>query len=117
MSALETLERRSYIDILEFELSTALTPTLFRLEYASPESLPSPQTGLLKQVDSKSDMWSLGMILHKLLFFKLPYHYAASGDENGESVAELGEGEKMDRLEQEVLNYPGSVVLSLSQHH
>ena len=44
-----------------------------RLEYTSPESLPSPHMGLLQQIDSKSDMWSLGMILHKLLFFKLPY--------------------------------------------
>ncbi|KAK0217432.1 kinase-like domain-containing protein [Armillaria nabsnona] len=76
------------------------------LEYTSPESLPS-QTGLLRQVDSKSDMWSLGMILHKLLFFKLPYHYAATGDASGETLNSLAEGDKMDRLEQEVLNYPG----------
>lgn len=39
------------------------------LEYTSLESLPSPHTGLLHQIDSKADMWSLGMILHKLLFF------------------------------------------------
>lgn len=43
------------------------------LEYSAPESLPSPITGILKETDSKADMWSLGMILHKLLFFKLPY--------------------------------------------
>ena len=49
--------------------------TKLRLEYTSPESLPSPLTGLLQQIDSKSDMWSLGMILHKLLFFKLPYRW------------------------------------------
>ncbi|KAK0183982.1 kinase-like domain-containing protein [Armillaria mellea] len=79
------------------------------LEYTSPESLPSPQTGLLRQVDSKSDMWSLGMILHKLLFFKLPYHYAAAGDASEETLNSLAEGDKMDRLEQEVLNYPGQV--------
>src|ERR1700730_15187964 len=42
------------------------------LEYASPESLPSPATGFLSSVDSKSDMWSLGMISHKMLFFRLP---------------------------------------------
>ncbi|KAK0444538.1 kinase-like domain-containing protein [Desarmillaria tabescens] len=77
------------------------------LEYTSPESLPSPQTGLLRQVDSKSDMWSLGMILHKILFFKLPYHYAAAGDASEETLNSLAEGDKMDRLEQEVLNYPG----------
>jgi serine/threonine protein kinase len=50
------------------------------LEYASPESLPSPQTGILAQMDSKSDIWSLGMILHKLLFFHLPYTYASGVD-------------------------------------
>ncbi len=54
-------------------------------------------------------MWSLGMILHKLLFFKLPYHYAATGDASGEALNSLAEGDKMDRLEQEVLNYPGQV--------
>ncbi|KAL0958459.1 hypothetical protein HGRIS_000601 [Hohenbuehelia grisea] len=77
------------------------------LEYTSPESLPSPQTGLLQQIDSKTDMWSLGMILHKLLFFRLPYRYAAVGDANGDSMSEIPENEKMDRLEKEVLSYPG----------
>ncbi|TFK28473.1 other/IKS protein kinase [Coprinopsis marcescibilis] len=79
------------------------------LEYTSPESLPSPETGLLHQIDSKSDMWSLGMILHKMLFFKLPYRYAAEGDANGESssLGSHAEGEKLARLEQEVLQYPG----------
>ncbi|KAF8189776.1 kinase-like domain-containing protein [Mycena galopus ATCC 62051] len=74
------------------------------LEYTSPESLPSPRTGLLSPVDSKADMWSLGMILHKLLFFKLPYKYASDGDAVGSKV---GEGDKMDRLENEVLTYSG----------
>ncbi|KAJ7788408.1 kinase-like protein [Mycena olivaceomarginata] len=74
------------------------------LEYTSPESLPSPRTGLLNPVDSKADMWSLGMILHKLLFFKLPYKYASDGDAVGSKV---GDGDKMDRLENEVVTYPG----------
>ena len=78
-----------------------------RLEYTSPESLPSPVTGLLQQVDSKADMWSLGMILHKLLFFKLPYRYASEGDANGEPISADREGDKLDRLEKEVLRYPG----------
>ncbi|KAF9525399.1 kinase-like domain-containing protein [Crepidotus variabilis] len=77
------------------------------LEYTAPESLPSPQTGLLLQIDSKADMWSLGMILHKMLFFRLPYRYAAAGDANGEPVSRNEEGEKMDQLENEVLTYPG----------
>ncbi|KAF9564514.1 kinase-like protein [Agrocybe pediades] len=77
------------------------------LEYTAPESLPSPHTGKLQQIDSKADMWSLGMILHKLLFFKLPYRYAAAGDANGEPISRDEEGEKMERLEKEVLEYPG----------
>ncbi|ESK86246.1 kinase-like protein [Moniliophthora roreri MCA 2997] len=75
------------------------------LEYTAPESLPSPQTGLLQQIDSKADMWSLGMILHKMLFFKLPYRYASSGNESGEACGD--EKDKMDALEREVLSYPG----------
>ncbi|KAG8996939.1 putative serine/threonine-protein kinase iks1 [Tulasnella sp. JGI-2019a] len=55
------------------------------LEYTSPESLDANRS-----VDSKADMWSLGMILHKLLFFKLPYTH--------DDIAEL---------ESEVLAYHG----------
>ncbi|KAH8115900.1 kinase-like protein [Phellopilus nigrolimitatus] len=71
------------------------------LEYTAPESLPSPRTGLLSQVDSKADMWSLGMILHMLLFFHLPYHYCSDGDRRG------NDGGDMERLEKEVLGYAG----------
>lgn len=43
-------------------------------------------------------MWSLGMILHKPLFFRLPYRYVAEGDANGDaSGQDLREGEKMER--------------------
>ncbi|KAF9482726.1 kinase-like protein [Pholiota conissans] len=77
------------------------------LEYTAPETLPSPHTGLLQQIDSKADMWSLGMILHKLLFFKLPYRYAAAGDATGEPISREDESVKMDKLEKEVLDYPG----------
>jgi len=77
---------------------------IYRLEYTSPESLPSPQTGFLQQVDSKADMWSLGMILHKLLFFRLPYRYASG---SSESTSALPEDEKLDRLEREVIEYEG----------
>jgi len=77
------------------------------LEYTSPESLPPPQTGLLQQVNSKADMWSLGMILHKLLFFKLPYQYASGGDASGEASSPIADCEKMDQLEREILSYPG----------
>ncbi|KAG8897498.1 putative serine/threonine-protein kinase iks1 [Tulasnella sp. 403] len=55
------------------------------LEYTAPEALNA-----LRSVDSKTDMWSLGMILYKLLFFRLPYTH--------DDFAEL---------EKEVLHYPG----------
>ncbi|THH07039.1 hypothetical protein EW145_g3655 [Phellinidium pouzarii] len=71
------------------------------LEYTAPESLPSPKTGLLLQVDSKADMWSLGMILHMLLFFRLPYHYSSDGDGRD------NDGGDMNELEKEVQDYPG----------
>jgi len=74
------------------------------LEYTSPESLPSPATGLLTQLDSKSDMWSLGMILHKLLFFRLPYQYAS---DNLDSDSNRDGKATADALEREVLSYPG----------
>ncbi|KAI0341488.1 kinase-like protein [Trametopsis cervina] len=76
------------------------------LEYCSPESLPSPTTGLLSQVDSKSDMWSLGMILHKMLFFRLPYlHASDSPDKSTDSKRDESETARL--LEHEVLSYPG----------
>ncbi|KAG6878063.1 hypothetical protein C0993_000163 [Termitomyces sp. T159_Od127] len=93
------------------QFSEMLTLHLHSLEYTSPESLPSPLTGFLKQIDSKADMWSLGMILHKLLFFSLPYRYAAVGDANGESLSTDRESDKLERLEKEVLSYPGYVYL------
>ncbi|KAJ3714285.1 kinase-like domain-containing protein [Lentinula raphanica] len=84
------------------------------LEYTAPESLPSPDTGRLQGIDSKADMWSLGMVLHRMLFFKLPWKYASDGvgqDSDTPVGTELRNGnastEKMDRLEEEVLAYPG----------
>ncbi|KAG6334995.1 hypothetical protein ID866_4096 [Astraeus odoratus] len=75
------------------------------LEYASPESLPSPQTGRLMEVDSKSDMWSLGMILHKMIFFRLPYRYASEGEGSA-----IDEADKLDKLQLEILDYAGRVI-------
>ncbi|KAF5377324.1 hypothetical protein D9757_008003 [Collybiopsis confluens] len=95
------------------------------LEYSSPECLPAPPTGHLRQIDSKADMWSLGMVLHRMLFFRLPWRYAMDA-EGIDSDTPLGTGvtfgngkpkirrppprdeaEKMGRLEEEVLSYPG----------
>ncbi|EJD05480.1 kinase-like protein [Fomitiporia mediterranea MF3/22] len=73
------------------------------LEFTAPEALRSPQTGLLSQIDSKADMWSLGMILHTLLFFRLPYLYSRGGDSKGNGN---GNGD-IEKLEKEVLEYEG----------
>lgn len=44
------------------------------MEYMSPETiLVNPITGRLDELSSKADIWSLGMILHLLLFFTLPF--------------------------------------------
>jgi serine/threonine protein kinase len=74
------------------------------LEYTAPESLRSPNTGFLRQVDSRADMWSLGMMLHKMLFFRLPYVNATDSAET--------EG-RLERLESEVAVYPGLVIRTL----
>ncbi|KIP06309.1 hypothetical protein PHLGIDRAFT_107158 [Phlebiopsis gigantea 11061_1 CR5-6] len=74
------------------------------LEYASPESLPNP-SGILSQIDSKADMWSLGMILHKLLFFQLPYKHASDSTEKVDSKVD-GKA-TMELLQKEVHDYPG----------
>ncbi|KAG8792355.1 putative serine/threonine-protein kinase iks1 [Serendipita sp. 399] len=63
------------------------------VEYSAPEALLRDQSGSLLQLDSKSDMWSLGMILHKLIFLRLPYPDLDASDVNG--------------IEREVLAYPG----------
>ena len=46
-------------------------------------------------------MWSLGMILHRLLFFKLPYRYSSDGDMRS------GDAGDMEKLEKEVQCYGG----------
>ncbi|KAK7683631.1 hypothetical protein QCA50_013469 [Cerrena zonata] len=74
------------------------------LEYTSPESLPCPSTGVCKEVDSKADIWSLGMILHKLLFLRLPYTFAS---DNVEHDSKRDGKEIADRLEQEVRAFTG----------
>jgi hypothetical protein len=54
------------------------------------------------------------MILHKLIFFRLPYRWAAYGDRPGLYGADARspdeddeKGADMDRLEREVSSYPG----------
>ncbi|OCF41815.1 IKS protein kinase [Kwoniella heveanensis CBS 569] len=43
------------------------------MEYMAPETLVQDVTGRWRPSDSHADMWSLGMILHKMLFLHLPY--------------------------------------------
>ncbi|KDN38568.1 kinase-like protein [Tilletiaria anomala UBC 951] len=44
------------------------------MEFMAPETIRvDPRTGQLQELSRKADMWSLGMILHLLLYFKLPY--------------------------------------------
>ncbi|CAE6493195.1 unnamed protein product [Rhizoctonia solani] len=61
------------------------------LEYSAPESLRHNQDGSLRQITSKSDIWSLGMILHKLIYFRLPW-------KNDEDMTEL---------EKEIIGFQG----------
>ncbi|KAF8526599.1 kinase-like protein [Hysterangium stoloniferum] len=68
--------------------SRARTGVTGTLEYTAPESL-----SITTQPSSKVDMWALGMILHILLFFRLPYDHVENSD--------------ISKLEQEVLNYKG----------
>ncbi|KAI9510196.1 kinase-like protein [Russula earlei] len=84
------------------------------LEYSSPESLPVPPNRTFTPTDSKSDMWSLGMILHMLIFFRLPYRWASGSDRPGIDGSDTvpfhedgGKDDDMDRLEREVSSYAG----------
>ncbi|CEL55054.1 putative serine/threonine-protein kinase iksA OS=Dictyostelium discoideum GN=iksA PE=3 SV=1 [Rhizoctonia solani AG-1 IB] len=61
------------------------------LEYSAPEALRHNQDGSLRQITSKSDIWSLGMILHKLIYFRLPWKH----------------DEDMSELENEIIGFQG----------
>jgi len=45
------------------------------MEYMAPETVLPDAEGHFRQTDSTADMWSLGLILHKMLFFRLPYDH------------------------------------------
>ena len=62
------------------------------MEFMAPEVLRiDPRTGALEELSRKADMWSLGMILHLLLYFRLPYTQV----------------EDIDVLSQEMRDYQG----------
>jgi serine/threonine protein kinase len=75
------------------------------LEFAAPETLRRAPGGALRPADSHVDMWSLGMVIHMLLFFALPYD-AASQYARDRGAALTGP-ERLERLEHELLAYPG----------
>ncbi|KAJ9475093.1 putative serine/threonine-protein kinase IKS1 [Pseudozyma hubeiensis] len=59
------------------------------MEYMSPEAvLVNPLTGKLDELSSKSDVWSVGMILHLLVFFRLPWE--GDVDDLGRLRGEIG---------------------------
>lgn len=47
-------------------------------------------------------MWSLGMILHKMIFFQLPYRYASEVEGSA-----TDDSDKLNKLEKEILGYSG----------
>lgn len=50
------------------------------MEYMAPETLVQDAKGRFRPSDSHADMWSLGMILYKMMFLKLPYEECDSYD-------------------------------------
>ncbi|KAJ9091033.1 hypothetical protein QFC20_007750, partial [Naganishia adeliensis] len=57
----------------------------------APETIAPDSNGHWQEWDTKADIWSLGLILHKLIFFRLPY----------------GETESYDELSARIHTYPG----------
>ncbi|GAK63928.1 kinase-like protein [Moesziomyces antarcticus] len=60
------------------------------MEYMAPEAVFADAGGRLAELSSKADMWSLGVVLHLLLFFRLPYKHT-----------------DVDRLRAEMMAYGG----------
>ncbi|KAJ9116384.1 hypothetical protein QFC22_004825 [Naganishia vaughanmartiniae] len=58
------------------------------MEYMAPETISPDPTGHWREWDTKADIWSLGLILHKLLFFRLPYAETESYEELGAMIHE-----------------------------
>lgn len=44
------------------------------LDYVPPEAFQiDPATGSLREMSSQADLWALGLLLHQLCYFRLPY--------------------------------------------
>ncbi|KAE8266433.1 hypothetical protein A4X09_0g5917 [Tilletia walkeri] len=61
------------------------------MDFMAPEAIfPDPHTGVLQELTSKSDIWSLGMILHLCVFFRLPYRNSDDIDRLREEMERYG---------------------------
>ncbi|WVN87400.1 uncharacterized protein L203_102579 [Cryptococcus depauperatus CBS 7841] len=65
------------------------------MEYMAPETLITDANGSFYPSNSKADIWSLGMILYKMLYLQLPFRHSNTDD--------------YDQLREEILTYPGFV--------
>ncbi|KAG0146297.1 hypothetical protein CROQUDRAFT_44650, partial [Cronartium quercuum f. sp. fusiforme G11] len=71
------------------------------LDWVPPESLKKdPRTGRLYEVTQSGDMWQLGLVLHSLCFFRLPYT----------------ESDNIDKLREEIQQYPGYMLPMPPKH-
>lgn len=53
--------------------------------------------------------WEFSFLFDSGFISVLLHRYAAAGDANGEPISREEESDKMERLEREVLDYPGLV--------
>ena len=60
------------------------------LEYMAPEAVVPGADGRLRELTSKADVWSLGILFHLLIFFELPYSQVDDFDLLRTEIAGLG---------------------------
>ncbi|TXT13454.1 hypothetical protein VHUM_00821 [Vanrija humicola] len=63
------------------------------MEYMAPETIVMDVNGHWRPSDSHADMWSLGVVLHKMIFLKTPYQFP----------------DDLEALHNEIIAYPGFV--------
>lgn len=51
------------------------------LDYLAPEAFLTAADGRPRQHSAALDLWALGLVLHLLMFFRLPYHNIDDVDE------------------------------------